>query len=55
MLTWLNANLGNIVVILILLVIVFFSFRSVIRNRRAVPAIINRLENLRVSEGRVPP
>ncbi|MEE1040547.1 MAG: FeoB-associated Cys-rich membrane protein, partial [Lachnospiraceae bacterium] len=34
MLTWLNANLGNIVVILILLVIVFFSFRSVIRNRR---------------------
>ena len=34
MLTWLNANLGNIVVILILLVIVFFSFRSVVRNRR---------------------
>lgn len=32
--SWLSANIGNIIVIMILLAVVFFGVRSIIRDKR---------------------
>ena len=32
---WLSSNLGNIVVVLILLTVVFFAVRTIVRDRRS--------------------